>query len=277
MNSTVKRSISGIVFVGIVLAGLLLHKLAFAALMLLVMVSCMHEFHAMTVGGKFIPVRIASVLTGVTLFCLVFAVNALGMPVKYCILSFVPLLSAIILSLYSREREAGDNFSAVFTSLVYIALPVSLSPYLVFNGAGEFSGMTVLGFFLIVWASDIGAYCWGLLLGRNGRKLFPSLSPKKSWAGFWGGMLLAMVAGLVLYFTTLLKLPLIHCLIMALIMHVAGVFGDLFESQWKRTFSLKDSGHVIPGHGGLMDRFDSALFAIPAGVIYMVMIGLFEI
>ena len=274
MNSTVKRSISGIVFVGIVLAGLLLHKLAFAALMLLVMVSCMHEFHAMTVGGKFIPVRIASVFTGVTLFCLVFAVNAWGIPAKYCSLSFVPLLSAIVLSLYSREREAGDNFSAVFTSLVYIALPVSLSPYLVFNGAGEFSGMTVLGFFLIVWASDIGAYCWGLLLGRNGRKLFPSLSPKKSWAGFWGGLAMSMLTGAVLGWIGLLDFPILHCVALSAVMNVAGVYGDLFESHWKRLSGIKDSGNIIPGHGGMLDRFDSSLLAMPAGAIYLITVNL---
>ena len=87
-------------------------------------------------------------------------------------------------------------------------------------------------------------------------------------------MLLALLAAAVLSWTGLVDFPIWHALVMAAIMHVAGVFGDLFESQWKRTFDLKDSGHVIPGHGGLLDRFDSAIFAIPAGVIYLVIVGL---
>ena len=113
-----------------------------------------------------------------------------------------------------------------------------------------------------------------MLFGKNGKKLFPSISPKKSWAGFWGGLLLSMVAAYVLYLTHLLQYPLVHCLILAAIMNVAGVYGDLFESQWKREAGIKDSGNVIPGHGGLLDRFDSTLFAMPAGVAYLLLMHL---
>ena len=132
----------------------------------------------------------------------------------------------------------------------------------------------MLAFFIIIWASDVGAYCIGMLLGKYSKKLFPSVSPKKTWAGFWGGLVFAVLAGLILVWTGLWTYPWYHAVILSVIMHVAGVFGDLFESQWKRVCEIKDSGNIIPGHGGMMDRFDSALFAIPAGVIYLVIIGL---
>ena len=96
----------------------------------------------------------------------------------------------------------------------------------------------------------------------------------KTWAGFWGGLVFAVLAGIVLVWTGLWTYPWYHAIILAVIMHVAGVFGDLFESQWKRVCDIKDSGSLIPGHGGMLDRFDSALFAIPSGVIYLVILGL---
>ena len=144
----------------------------------------------------------------------------------------------------------------------------------VFDQAGQFNGRPMLAFFIIIWASDVGAYCIGMFLGKYSKKLFPSVSPKKTWAGFWGGLVFAVLAGLILVWTGLWTYPWYHAVILSIIMHVAGVFGDLFESQWKRVCDIKDSGNIIPGHGGMMDRFDSALFAIPAGVIYLVIIGL---
>ena len=108
---------------------------------------------------------------------------------------------------------------------------------------------------------------------KYGRKLCPSISPKKSWIGFWGGMLSAVLAALIMNRIGMMTYPLVHCLLLAVVMHVAGVVGDLFESQWKRCYNLKDSGNIIPGHGGMLDRFDSALMAIPAGVLYLLMIN----
>jgi phosphatidate cytidylyltransferase len=134
----------------------------------------------------------------------------------------------------------------------------------------------MVSFFCIIWASDVGAYCFGMLLGQKiwPAKMCPAISPKKSWAGFIGGLLMAMLAGAILHWTVLWSFPMVHCLAVSAIMHVLGVLGDLFESLWKRATGIKDSGNIIPGHGGLMDRFDSALFAIPAGFIYLLTLGL---
>ena len=116
--------------------------------------------------------------------------------------------------------------------------------------------------------------CFGLLFGKNGKKLFPSISPKKSWAGFWGGLAVAVATAIILNVTGLLVIPWYHSIILAILMDVAGVYGDLFESLWKRIYEVKDSGKIIPGHGGFLDRFDSAIFAIPVGAIYLMLTGL---
>ena len=109
---------------------------------------------------------------------------------------------------------------------------------------------------------------------KFGKKLCPDISPNKSWAGFWGGLAFSILAVLVLRLSGLMGLPVIHGVILAAIMHVAGVYGDLFESQWKRSCGVKDSGNIIPGHGGMLDRFDSAIFAVPAGAIYLSLLDL---
>jgi phosphatidate cytidylyltransferase len=277
MNTTVKRTIFGVLFLAIMLGGLLFHPIAYSVLFLFMTVVMMWEFYRMSMGNNYKTAQYIAIALGACLFLTVLGIVGYGLPHKLIGVNILLLLALMIATILEKDKTEFKLNSFLYTGILYIAAPLAMTNFVVFR-EGTFKGILMVAFFCIIWASDVGAYCFGMLFGqKGGKKLFPSISPKKSWAGFWGGMLLAMVAGLVLYFTTLLKLPLIHCLIMALIMHVAGVFGDLFESQWKRTFSLKDSGHVIPGHGGLMDRFDSALFAIPAGVIYMVMIGLFEI
>jgi phosphatidate cytidylyltransferase len=125
---------------------------------------------------------------------------------------------------------------------------------------------------VIIWGSDVGAYLFGITLGQKyGKKLFPSISPKKSWIGFWGGLFMAVALAVGLHYLGLLPFELRHCIVMSLLLNVTGVYGDLIESQWKRHYEVKDSGNIIPGHGGLLDRFDSALIAIPIGIIYLVL------
>lgn len=274
MNSTVKRSLSGICFLAIVLVGLLFNKFLFAALFLFMLVGMMVEFYNMTMGKSYPVSQVVAIVTGSFLFGLVFASRAGYIPGWMIALAIVPLIVLMTLSLYAPDKSEFDKFSNLYTGLVYVALPLTLSNFIVFNREGEFSGIMMLSFFCIIWASDIGAYCFGLLFGKNGKKLFPSVSPKKSWAGFWGGFALAVVVGVVLSLTGMLKFPVVHCAILAALMDIAGVYGDLFESQWKRVHDLKDSGSIIPGHGGLLDRFDSTIFAIPIGTIYLLIAGL---
>ena len=274
MNNTLKRSLSGICFLAIVLAGLLINPYLYAALLVFMTVVMLTEFYRMTMGERHRKSRILATVTGAILFVVCFLVFSRLIPMRYVGVAVIPLICIMAASLYAPEKSDFALYSYIYTGLLYIAIPLALSNLIVFDKEGNFSGRLMVAFFIIIWASDVGAYCFGLLLGKNGRKLFPSVSPNKSWAGFWGGLLCAVLAAVVLRLTGLFTFPFLHCVILAAVMDVAGVCGDLFESKWKRMFGLKDSGSIIPGHGGLLDRFDSTLFAIPVGAVYLVLVGL---
>ncbi len=274
MNNTVTRTLSGICFLAIVIGGLLLNKYLFAALITFMMVTMLYEFYRMTMGELFPRTRALAITLGCCSFLSLFFVMAFRLDIRLVGFSAILLLVLMVSTLMVKDKGEFKLFAFLYTGLMYIAVPLTLSNFVVFDQAGQFNGRPMLAFFIIIWASDVGAYCIGMLLGKYSKKLFPSVSPKKTWAGFWGGLVFAVLAGLILVWTGLWTYPWYHAVILSIIMHVAGVFGDLFESQWKRVCDIKDSGNIIPGHGGMMDRFDSALFAIPAGVIYLVTIGL---
>ena len=271
MNNFVKRTISGIAFAGIMLAALLLNKIVFGVVMAFALVVMMKEFLNMPCGEHYRISQVLSIFAGFCLFGLVYLYKGFGLPGRLVILVFIPVFILMINSLYVKNKSRFDKFSNLYTAILYIAVPWSLLNFAVFAPDGTFNGSLLLGFFCIIWGSDVGAYIFGITLGQKyGKKLFPSISPKKSWIGFWGGMLTSVGISVALKYAGLLPFDLIHCMAMAVLLDVTGVYGDLIESQWKRHYDVKDSGNIIPGHGGLLDRFDSALIAIPVGIIYLV-------
>ena len=274
MTNFIKRTISGIGFAAIMLAALLTNKYIFGVVMLFALVVMMREFLRMTCGKNYWFSQILSILAGATLFTLIYLYKGFDFPGRLVILAFVPVFVLMINSLYVRDKSRFDKFSNLYTALIYIAVPWSLLNFAVFNAEGEFCGILLLCFFAIIWGTDVGAYMFGITLGQKyGKKLFPSISPKKSWIGFWGGIVMAVGVAVGLHYMGLFCFDIVHCIIMALLLSVTGVYGDLIESQWKRHYEVKDSGTIIPGHGGLLDRFDSALIAIPIGIIYLVVMN----
>ena len=278
MNNFIKRTISGVGFAAVMLAAFLTNKFIFGAVMLFALVVMMWEFLRMTCGKEYKYSQILSILAGATLFTLVWLFKGFNFPGRLVILAFVPVFILMINSLYVKDKSRFNKFANLYTAIIYIAVPWSVINFAVFGPEGEFNGMLLLSFFAIIWGSDVGAYLFGITLGQKyGKKLFPSISPKKSWIGFWGGMFMAIVISVILHYTGIFPLTsgrhtfdLVHCIAIAMLLNVAGVYGDLIESQWKRHYDVKDSGTIIPGHGGLLDRFDSALIAIPIGIIYLV-------
>ena len=278
MNNFVKRTISGVGFAAVMLAAFLTNKFVFGAVMLFALVVMMWEFLRMTCGKEYKYSQILSILAGAILFTLVWLFKGFNFPGRLVILAFVPVFILMINSLYVKDKSRFNKFANLYTAIIYIAVPWSVINFAAFDAAGEFNGMLLLSFFAIIWGSDVGAYLFGITLGQKyGKKLFPSISPKKSWIGFWGGMFMAIVISVILHYTGVFPLTsgrhtfdLVHCIMIAILLNVAGVYGDLIESQWKRHYEVKDSGNIIPGHGGLLDRFDSALIAIPIGIIYLV-------
>ena len=274
MNNFIKRTISGIGFAAVMLAAFLTNEYVYGVVMLLSLIIMMKEFLTMTCGNNYPYSQMLSILSGAVLFTLIYLYKAFEFPGRLVILAFVPVFLLMINSLYLKDKSRFDKFANLYTALMYIAVPWSLLNFAVFNSAGEFNGILLLCFFCIIWGTDVGAYIFGITLGQKyGKKLFPSISPKKSWIGFWGGLATAIGVAVGLHYAGLFRFDLIHCIFMGALLCVAGVYGDLIESQWKRHYNVKDSGNVIPGHGGLLDRFDSALIAIPIGIIYLVVMN----
>ena len=274
MNNFIKRTISGIGFAAVMLAAFLTNEYVYGVVMLLSLIIMMKEFLTMTCGRNYRYSQFLSIFSGAVLFTLVYLYKAFNFPGRLVILAFVPVFLLMINSLYLKDKSRFDKFANLYTALMYIAVPWSLLNFAVFNAAGEFNGILLLCFFCIIWGTDVGAYLFGITLGQKyGKKLFPSISPKKSWIGFWGGLVTAIGVAVALHYAGLFRFDLIHCIFMGALLCVAGVYGDLIESQWKRHYNVKDSGNIIPGHGGLLDRFDSALIAIPIGIIYLVVMN----
>lgn len=276
MNSTVTRSISGIIFLAVMIGSLLGGKFFFLPLFLFIQTEMLREFYQITLGNKHMAVRNYAHAVAILSFGLVFVTTGVvepALPVKY--LGIILLLFVSLLMYMVADRHDFKDYAYVLAGLAYIGLPLALSPFVVTTADG-YSGLLMLAFFIIIWSSDVGAYCFGMLLGQKvwPAKMCPEISPKKSWAGFIGGWITVLLAAYILIRTGMIDFPVVHVLIMASLMHVTGVFGDLFESLWKRSTGIKDSGNLIPGHGGLLDRFDSALFAIPVGYVYLLIFSL---
>jgi len=278
MNTLVKRTISGAVYCLVLIASVLLCKYTFLVLMLFFLIVMMREFLKMTMGDEYIRSQWLSIFTGVFLFTLVWAIRAFPVvKAEFVFLALIPLFIVMVNSLYVKDKTDFGKFANIYTALLYVALPMSICNFLVMDKDGAYCGWLLICFFLIIWSSDIGAYIFGMSLGQKyGKRLCPEISPKKSWIGFWGGLFVSVLVSMILFWTGmwtknagLSSFTWYHAAILGLIMCISGVYGDMFESQWKRYYEVKDSGNIIPGHGGMLDRLDSSLFAIPIGVIYL--------
>ncbi len=188
------------------------------------------------------------------------------------------LLYIVISELYRRAENPLRNWSLSILSQLYIALPFSLLPMLSIKfdsveGRFSYTWMYPMALFVFLWLNDTGAYLFGVSLQRYfPKKLFPRVSPRKSWIGSIGGALLTLTAALLVWHFVPGTLTLWQWLGFAAVVILFGTWGDLVESLLKRHLGIKDSGNILPGHGGMLDRFDSALLAIPAVVIYFILI-----
>ena len=222
---------------------------------------------------------------GITLYILSFAVAINALPEKYLSLILVFFPFVFIHEIYAQHNRPFHNIAYTFLGLIYIALPFSLLSFLVFDihekmqpvftldgkedilnfllqpgYAIDYSPGVLLGVFVLIWMYDTGAYLSGMLFGKH--RLMPRISPKKTWEGLVGGAVVALGTGLVVarYFK---DMGVVEWMLLVFVVVVFGTLGDLSESLLKRRIGLKDSGHILPGHGGFLDRFDSFLLIIP--------------
>ncbi len=291
MNNVIVRTISGIVLIVIMTTAILWNPVSFAVLFGgIILYNMMDEYIAISFANKGIKNTIGKILgitAGVFFFLMMMLVSGYGYDPKLLILTVLPLTGIFIGNLYIKKYNIHDintkegiiirsdngyeAFPFIISAFVYIALPLGMLNLIMFDQAGEYSGKTLLSMLIILWSTDVGAYCAGSTLGKKfGHKLFFSISPKKSWEGFWGGVICSILASIILHYSGLLALSLLSSIILSIIICVFGTLGDLVESQLKRNFGVKDSGNIMPGHGGMLDRFDGALTAFPAAIAYLI-------
>lgn len=265
-NSLLQRIITGGIFVAIIIAALLYNGYASFVVFGIAMYMTLMEFLQMSASKTISTVHInvlkvmVMAIYAATYF---YAVGTLSISPFYLMVPFFLVLA--ILELYNKEGDTFHNISTAVMSLIYIVLPFSLVNIMI-NMDGEFNGLILLIIFFLVWINDSFAYLFGVSLGKH--RLWERISPKKSWEGFIGGGLMTIIisALAVRFYFPDLSLEIMG---LAIIVVVFGTFGDLFESQLKRQFGVKDSGTALPGHGGFLDRFDSFLFIIPVAIIYL--------
>jgi phosphatidate cytidylyltransferase len=271
------RVLTAIVFSVILIGGTVLHEISFFIVFFTVVILGLLEFYKLVKVANIEPQYITGILLGSVIFTgnFIFAKSLLDVNTLIGLKIFlviIPILIAImIIELYRKKENPFSNIAFTIFGASYVSVPFGIFSWFVFNPKfpEPYYPMVLLGFFLLIWANDSGAYIVGSLVGKN--KLFERISPKKTWEGFLGGGFFSlMFAWLISYFVT--EISLIDWLVVALITFVFGTFGDLLESLLKRMVKVKDSGNILPGHGGILDRFDSMIIAAPMVFIYLVLV-----
>jgi phosphatidate cytidylyltransferase len=263
-----------------VLGGFWLHPVSFFITGLVIVAGTQYEYYLLLGKTGVKPQMIPGMITGAAAYVIATLAAAERIPLK-TFLALVPLMIVIIvIELYRRQEKPFDSLAHTFFSILYTVLPFSLFPFSAFSHQGlgtllpnrmeAFSPGIVVGFFLLLWANDTGAYLTGISLGRH--RLMERISPKKSWEGFIGGMVIAV---LVAWFISgwLGVVSRYSWIIISVIISIAGTYGDLAESMLKRSLGVKDSGTIMPGHGGFLDRFDSTVISFPLVFLFILVFG----
>lgn len=281
MNNFIVRTITGVLFVAAVIV-CFLRPMSMMFFFALVTGMSIWEFTGLVNQREHITVN-RFICTAAGVFFFVAVAGFCGELTPSSV--FIPYLLTVVYlfcaGLFTRNADPVNDWAYSMMSQMYIALPLSCLNILAFRyGADgvEYNFLLPLSIFVFLWMNDTGAYCTGSLLGRH--KLFPRVSPGKSWEGSIGGAIIVVLVAVLMswvdeshllasFGATETGLTLAQWIGLGLVVVVFGTLGDLVESLFKRTLGIKDSGNILPGHGGMLDRFDSSLMAIPASVIYI--------
>lgn len=271
MKNLVVRSLSGAVYVALIVACVILGNPWFATLMSVFCALAVVEFENIVAGTPrgFCQwvIRLLDLVTALTICNALYLLYAddivmscgLALLVGYTLIRFT-------CALYDKTSKAFVDAAWSVLAIAYIAIPIAMLNF-VYIDNGSNSRLIVLAMFILIWLNDTGAYCVGSALGRH--KMFPRLSPKKSWEGFVGGLVCCLGAGAAFHYIINDTYSLMRWIGFGAMVCVFSTWGDLFESLLKRSHGIKDSGNIIPGHGGILDRIDSLLFVAVAAFIYL--------
>jgi len=265
MSNFLQRTLSGFFFVLIIIGSILWNPYSFAIVFAVIAGWSVYEFHTLTNHQQQVSVMTVLAVIGAVLLFAISFLYASGI-IIYPGFSIYGLyvVGVLVVELYRKKENPVHNWAYMLLGQVIIALPFSLLSFILF--IESYNPLILIAVFVTIWVNDTGAYLVGMTFGKH--RLFERVSPKKSWEGFIGGALAALASGYV-FSLFIPEINLLQWLIFSEIVVIFGTFGDLLESLLKRTVKVKDSGDVIPGHGGLLDRFDSMLLAAPAIFIYL--------
>lgn len=267
MKNFITRAISAFWFAGTLIFCILFHKLTFIGLFFILMLLCIYEFNRLIKLKSKFPYII-----GIMMFVFGNIFNVEEVPYialfRYAgAFLFLTIFITFVSVLFYKKEKVVNHLGKIFLSVIYIAVPFTLIAQIPFlNTDIKYINKVILGVFLLIWTNDTFAYIIGSNFGKH--KLLERISPNKTIEGFIGGMIATIIGSYILatYFDSHTQE---QWLIIALIVSIFGVLGDLIESMFKRQAGVKDSGDFIPGHGGFLDRLDSVIFAAPFIFIYL--------
>ena len=275
MNNFITRTLSAIVYAGLVIGGILVqpicfggHPLLFGILFMIVSTLAVREFHALV--GSDIKTMTYAMMSNALLYSTLYFLFFGDLIWRGLLVAYIAImLLALISHLFRPQVQPIQSWGNLCAGQVMIALPFALM-----NGVLMHSKWLMLALFILLWVNDSGAYIVGSLMAKRkggNHKMFPRVSPAKSWEGLIGGFVFDLIAGYVFFRVGWMgDMTLMNSLLFALAGGVFGTLGDLMESLFKRTLGVKDSGKFMPGHGGVLDRFDSLLLAVPGTYFFFV-------
>ena len=269
MSSFKKRLFTGALLVLVMTICILVSKYTFFLFFAALIMLSLWEFYSIFESIGKSPQKIAGIVVGVLVFVIMF-LQANGYDYNEFLLLSVSILGTVFLFINELRRKSDspfENIGITLLGILYIALPISLLwPIAYRENIYEYNSHIIIGYFIIIWVYDSMAYMTGKRFGK--RRLLERVSPKKSWEGAIGGYVFALLVSysLSVYFT---ELTLIQWLVVGTLVSVFGTIGDLTESMFKRSVNIKDSGNLLPGHGGLLDRFDALFLAVPVVYLYL--------
>jgi phosphatidate cytidylyltransferase len=278
-NNFIQRAVTGVLFVVVLVGCILYSPLSFGILFTLISALSVYEFtHLMNQSGEVSINKAIAGLGGAYLFLALMGFCTQATDARVFLPYLALLLYLMITELYLKKKNPIGNWAFSMLSQLYVALPFALLNVLAFQNTPEISSVTYnpilpLSIFVFIWLSDTGAYCVGSMIGKH--RLFERISPKKSWEGSIGGGIFSIASSFAFaHFFPFM--PVWQWAGLAVTVVIFGTWGDLTESLMKRQLGIKDSGNILPGHGGMLDRFDSALMAIPAAVVYLYILTIFQ-
>lgn len=279
MKNLLTRALTGILFITVLIGAIVWNKYSVAILFGIIAILGLNEFFQLMEKAGFKPKKRYAILAGAMIYGIIVMYSFNVFNFGYLLFIYPLLIFLVVLELFRKSESPVTNFAFSIVGILYVVIPFSILNFFAYSDkytatmGGEtkhYNYILLLAFFIIQWANDTGAYVFGSMLGKN--KLLERISPNKTIEGAIGGILMGVTAGII--FSLVTKSPFFHWVAVAFIITIFGTLGDLTESQIKRSCGVKDSGKLLPGHGGVLDRFDGVLFSAPFVLAYLQMFNL---